>query len=152
MIFFYVCMSIMTIICLCLSAWSVWRHFSLLKIVPSALAFFLIIFYVADECESLYYYHYFILVWQRHKSYRFLQNKRQAVLEQAIDVDCMEATVVAALHSFSAAIAQIKESTEQLVHQGTEVNVMGMRCEGGYWSYGLHDFGAVKFLKKIGSV
>lgn len=54
------------------------------------------------------------------------------MLEQAIDVDCMEATVVAALHSFSAAIAQIKESTEQLVHQGTEVNVMGMRCEGGY--------------------
>lgn len=49
------------------------------------------------------------------------KNKRQAVLEQAIDVDCMEATVVAALHSFSAAIAQIKESTEQLVHQGTEI-------------------------------
>lgn len=70
------------------------------------------------------------------------------MLEQAIDVDCMEATVVAALHSFSAAIAQIKESTEQLVHQGTEVNVMGMRSEGGCQSSGQHGFRALKILKR----
>lgn len=53
-------------------------------------------------------------------------------MEQALDVDSMEATVVSALHSVSAAIAQIKESTEQLVHQGTEVNVMSMRCQVEY--------------------
>ncbi|XP_042863048.1 clusterin-associated protein 1-like isoform X2 [Penaeus japonicus] len=50
------------------------------------------------------------------------KSKRQAVMEQALDVDSMEATVVSALHSVSAAIAQIKESTEQLVHQGTEID------------------------------
>ncbi|KAG7161253.1 Clusterin-associated protein 1-like 2 [Homarus americanus] len=47
--------------------------------------------------------------------------KRTAALDQALDLDSMEASVVAALHALASTVTEIKEATECLVRQQEEV-------------------------------
>lgn len=47
--------------------------------------------------------------------------KREATLNQALDIDRLEATLVAALHELSGTVEEIKEATEQLEKQKSQI-------------------------------
>ncbi|XP_066945117.1 clusterin-associated protein 1-like isoform X1 [Macrobrachium rosenbergii] len=47
--------------------------------------------------------------------------KREVTLNQALDIDRLEATLVSALHALSATVAELKETTQQLEKQKAEV-------------------------------
>ncbi|XP_068212419.1 clusterin-associated protein 1-like [Palaemon carinicauda] len=47
--------------------------------------------------------------------------KREVTLNQALDIDRLEATLVSALHALSATVAELREATQQLEKQEAEV-------------------------------